>query len=294
MADFAALAQALETLAGGAQPPSSARPSSAAQRPPASAAQQTRPARPNLWADLEGTMHAAGIRERSRSPARDLVSLAEPPHEEATPPSTPLDPSREMPEEEKEDEGTSPAEQTLEEIAELDEKRYYEEHCVAEEVAEEAAAEEVVGEKVEAVEWSQELEDTTSAEVDMAEKEGYMLPTAKARPTSSASAAAWFPKPPPPPAPLVPQQPMGPPPGWVPEPPPRPVRPRGPRPEPSWPGAYWRQYAQRYGSRGGQQSPNVQWHTQRAKAKREGWLEACRITGRMITRPGKFSPSPKS
>jgi hypothetical protein len=59
----------------------------------------------------------------------------------------------------------------------------------------------------------------------------------------------------------------------VPPPPPPPVRPKA-KPAPSWEGAYWRAGTQRYGARGGLQNANVQWHSMKAKAKREGWLES--------------------
>ena len=59
----------------------------------------------------------------------------------------------------------------------------------------------------------------------------------------------------------------------VPPPPPPPsVRPAA-KPEPSWSGAYWRANSQRYGARGGLKNPTVQWHTMRAKAQRDGWLD---------------------
>lgn len=73
----------------------------------------------------------------------------------------------------------------------------------------------------------------------------------------------------------VPVQPTGEPPLWlrVPPPPPPPsVRPAA-KPEPSWSGAYWRANSQRYGARGGIKNANVQWHTMRAKAQRDGWLD---------------------
>ena len=59
----------------------------------------------------------------------------------------------------------------------------------------------------------------------------------------------------------------------LPPPPPPPVRPK-PKPAPSWEGAYWRAGAQRYGSRGGLKNPNVQWHSMKSKAEREGWLDS--------------------
>ena len=301
MSDLNALAAALADLA-----------SSAAQRPPAREAQRTRSGdggsgRPSaaVWADLEGAMAAAGIRERSRSPAPtrapDLESLAEPPlEEEVPPPNTPLEeplreespweppvdgpagylpmtPETETPQQEA---MTPPREETLEEIAARDEQRYYDEHCCA---ADDGStepcrekAEEDVGKPCSPATEPSSAEDPT--ELGIAEDEGYLAPASKARPKPSAS-PAWVPTPPPPPA-------------WLPTPPPPPVRPK-PRPD-AWPGAYWRQQTQRYGARGSQHTPNVQWHSQRAKAKREGWLEDCRITGRMKTKPGNFSLSPKS
>ena len=62
-------------------------------------------------------------------------------------------------------------------------------------------------------------------------------------------------------------------PKWWPAKPPPAVHAKDPPPQASHPKSYWRAGSQRFGARGSLQNPNVIWHSLRAKARREGWLE---------------------
>ena len=62
-------------------------------------------------------------------------------------------------------------------------------------------------------------------------------------------------------------------PKWWPAKPPPAVHPKDPPPQASHPKSYWRAGSQRFGARGSLNNPNVIWHSLRAKARREGWLE---------------------
>jgi len=61
----------------------------------------------------------------------------------------------------------------------------------------------------------------------------------------------------------------------VPPPPPPPARRSNEAPpNDTWSrSSYWRPRAQRWGARGGKNNPNVLWHTAKAKALREGYLD---------------------
>ena len=59
---------------------------------------------------------------------------------------------------------------------------------------------------------------------------------------------------------------------WVPAPPPPPVHPKPKPPAPN-PKSYWRAGSQRWGARGSTSNPNVKWHSLRARARKEGWLK---------------------
>ena len=60
-------------------------------------------------------------------------------------------------------------------------------------------------------------------------------------------------------------------PKWWPADPPPAIHPT--QPPAAHPKSYWRAGSQRFGARGSLQNPNVIWHSLRAKARREGWLE---------------------